>query len=219
MGWGPGTARRHVDPARIGIRIGDELGNSFGRNRWMYRYDVGLPANAGDRRDVADEVEIELVVERRIDQICPRDKEERVAVRRRAHDRFGADIAATAWPVLYDEWLAEPLRQLLTDEARQNVLRAAGGNGDDQAHRPRRIRLRPSDARKDREYGSTCRQTQKLSAGRFHPSLISLFDQLVGAGEQRRRNFEAKRLGGRQVDDELELGRLHDRQVGGVCAF
>ena len=61
--------------------------------------------------------------------------------------------------------------------------------------------------------------TQKLSAGKFHPSLISLFDHLVGAGEQRRRNFEAKRLGGRQVDDEIELGRLLDRQVGGVCAF
>src|SRR5262249_56833341 len=94
-----------------------------------------------------------------------------------------------------------------------------GGNGDDQAQRPRRIRLRPSDARKDRECGSTCRQTQKLSAGKFHPSLISLFDHLVGAGEQRRRNFEAKRLGGRQVDDEIELGRVLGRQGGGGCAF
>src|SRR5262245_20123111 len=126
--------------------------------------------DAGDRRDVADEVEIEFVVEGRIDQICPRDKEERVAVRRRAHDRFGADIAATAWPVIDHEWLAEPFRQPLTDEARENVLRAAGGYGDDQAHRPRRIGLRPCDTRYCWQHGSARGQTQKLSTGKFHRS-------------------------------------------------
>jgi hypothetical protein len=124
--------------------------------------------DAGDRCDIADEVEIELVVERRIDQICRRDKEERVAVRRRAHDRFGADIPATAWPVIDHEWLAEPFRQPLTHEARENVLRAAGGNGDDQAHRPRRIGLRPCNSRDGRERGSARDQMQKISPGKFH---------------------------------------------------
>ena len=42
------------------------------------------------------------------------------------------------------------------------------------------------------------------------------FDHLVGAGEQRRRNFEAKGLRGIQIDGELEFGRLDDRQVGGL---
>ena len=39
------------------------------------------------------------------------------------------------------------------------------------------------------------------------------FDHLVGAGEQRRRNGDAERPGRLQVDDELEFGRLLDRQV------
>src|SRR6059058_2971166 len=42
------------------------------------------------------------------------------------------------------------------------------------------------------------------------------FDHLVGAGEQRWRNFEAERPGRLQVDDELEFGGLQDREVCGL---
>ena len=41
----------------------------------------------------------------------------------------------------------------------------------------------------------------------------SSFDHLIGAAEQWDRKGETERLGDPKVDDELELGELHDRQV------
>jgi hypothetical protein len=49
--------------------------------------------------------------------------------------------------------------------------------------------------------------------------IAPLFDHLVGAREQRGRNGEAERLCGLQIDYQLELGRLLDRQVGGLRPF
>src|SRR5262249_9245544 len=43
---------------------------------------------------------------------------------------------------------------------------------------------------------------------------LSLFDHLVGAGEQRGVHVDAERLGGREINNEIELGRLLDREVG-----
>ena len=41
-----------------------------------------------------------------------------------------------------------------------------------------------------------------------------LLDHLVGAGD--RRHFQANRLRHDQVNDEVELGRLLDRKIGGL---
>jgi len=45
------------------------------------------------------------------------------------------------------------------------------------------------------------------------------FDDLVGAGEYRWRDGQAERLGGLEIDDELECGRLLDGQIGRLSAL
>src|SRR5262249_31422496 len=53
-------------------------------------------------------------------------------------------------------------------------------------------------------------RTRSCSASGFS------FDHGVGAGDERRRNFEAERLRGLKVDDEFEPRRLQHRQIGDV---
>jgi hypothetical protein len=102
--------------------------------------------NARDWRDVADEMEIELAIERGVDRIHRSDQKERISVRGRVHDRLGGDIAASPWPVLDDELLAESLRQPLSYQACHDVGGTTGGKSDNDAHGPGRIGLSPSDA-------------------------------------------------------------------------
>src|SRR5262249_36686572 len=49
-----------------------------------------------------------------------------------------------------------------------------------------------------------------------HDELASSLDHLVGAGEQRCRYFDPQGPRGRQIDDEIEFGRLLDWDVGRV---
>src|SRR5262245_28995765 len=44
------------------------------------------------------------------------------------------------------------------------------------------------------------------------------FDHLVGAREQRRRHFDAQRLGRFQIDHQLVLGRLLEGQIASLLA-
>src|SRR6516164_6458562 len=52
-----------------------------------------------------------------------------------------------------------------------------------------------------------CRATAQSHCRLCKPHRRASFDHLVGAGEQRGRYIDAKRPGGLQIDDELELGR------------
>jgi hypothetical protein len=51
------------------------------------------------------------------------------------------------------------------------------------------------------------------------PPCERLFDHLVGAAEECQRHTDAKRLRGLEVDAQLDLGGLLDRQVGRLFAF
>jgi hypothetical protein len=46
-----------------------------------------------------------------------------------------------------------------------------------------------------------------------------LFDHLVGECQDFWRHIQAEHLGSFEIDDEVELGRLHDGEVGGLRAF
>ena len=75
--------------------------------------------------------------------------------------------------------------------------------------------LCPCDTGDGRERGSARGQMQKFAAGKFHYDLpnfpvISL-DHLVGAGKQRRRHGETEHPRGFGVNNQVELGGLHDR--------
>ena len=163
------ACRAHVDLARIGLGVGDEFGKRLCRYRGIDRDNIGAAANAGDRRDIFDEIEVEVFVERCVDRVRGHHLHQNgVAVRLRAHDRFGADIAAGARPILDDELLAETLAGRLRYDARQAVGGLTGRKADDHAHRLRRIGLRPGELRDGRKRGGPRRQLQKSSAWKFH---------------------------------------------------
>jgi hypothetical protein len=107
---GPDAGRRHVEFARIGLGVSDEFRNRLGRNRWIDNHDKGRADDARNRHDIANEIKIKILIKGRIDRIRWRGQKERIAVGRRTHHRFGADIASGTCSVLDDELLAEPLR-------------------------------------------------------------------------------------------------------------
>jgi hypothetical protein len=113
----------------------------------MYHHDKWCIDDACDRRNIANEIEIEVVVERRVDCVRSSGIEQRMAVGRGAHYRLGANIGAGAGPIFDNELLTESLRQPLRHQARHDVGRATGRKADDQTYRPRRIGLRLCDAR------------------------------------------------------------------------
>src|SRR6516165_1129584 len=78
--------RGHIDLARIGFRIGDELGDCLGRHRWSDLHYGRNAKNACNWLDVADEVEVKFVIKSRIKRVCMSDPEKRVAISHRMRD-------------------------------------------------------------------------------------------------------------------------------------
>ena len=110
MDRGSDAAGCHVDLSRICFRVSNELGDSVGWNRRIDHHDVGYPHDAGNRCNVADEIETKMIVERGVDRVCRGNQQQRVAIRGSPHNRFGRNVGAGAWPVLDNELLVKPLR-------------------------------------------------------------------------------------------------------------
>ena len=102
------------------------------------------------------------------------EEQQSVAVGGRVRGAFSGDIATGSQPVLYDKLLAKLLRQPLAYCTRHNISGAAGGEAHKDAHRARRIGLRPRHARHSRQRGSPRAHTQKFPAGKFHLALQAL---------------------------------------------
>ena len=125
-------------------------------------------ADARNRRDVMDEIEFELFIERGVDGIGKADQKQRVAVGGSIQHGLGGDIAACARPVLNDELLAEPFRQPLRHKTGGDVGRAAGGETDDDANGARRVALRVCHSRNSRKADRDRCEMQELAASKFH---------------------------------------------------
>jgi hypothetical protein len=78
-------------------------------------------------------------------------EQQRVAVALRLGDEIGADDPGAGRLVLYDEALAEAQAELLREDAPDDVGAAAGGEGNDDAHRVRGIVFRESERSRQRK--------------------------------------------------------------------
>jgi len=92
------STRCHVDLARIGFRIGNELGQGLGWNRRVHDHDVWKSDDRSDRRDVAQKIETELVIQCWIPRIVIPRHDQRIAIGSRADDRLGANVADIPGP-------------------------------------------------------------------------------------------------------------------------
>ena len=91
-----------------------------------------------------------------------------VAVGAGAHGSDRAGGAAGAGDILDDELLPERAREVLGNDAANNVARSAGSERNYDRDRPVRIGFRPAGARESREQGSAQSHMQDFAAGKSH---------------------------------------------------
>ena len=176
--------------------------------------------DAGDRCDVAAEIEAELVVERLIDQIRRRDEEERVAVRR-ARTTAAVPILppppgrlsiTNGWPSRSDATDPRGARKCLWCHRRRSGRSSAPAASDRLA--PER-RARSSAARQ------RLRPDAEVPAGSFISTSCSL--HIIRSPRRRARAAMRARRGRvpcrLEVDHQFVLGRRLHRQVGWLLAL
>jgi hypothetical protein len=73
-----------------------------------------------------------------------------------------------------------------------------------------------SDARNGRQRGRACCEMQELATGKFHS--CAFIHHLVSAKHEADRDFVADRLCGLEIDYQLEVGGLLNRDFGRLGA-
>ena len=123
--------------ARLGLGERDQVGERTHRQAVVDHQHIGLGADEADRIEIVHRIESDLGVEADIggeDGVVA--EKERIAVRRRMRDQLAGDIAAGTRTVIDDDRLSEQAGELIGDDARQDVARAAGRKADDDGDRP-----------------------------------------------------------------------------------
>jgi hypothetical protein len=166
------AGRRHVDLVGIGLGVGDELDDGFSRKRRIDHHHVRHRHDAGDRGDVADEVEGQRFVEGRVDGVGLADQQDRVAVGRGVHHRFRRDVRRGTRAVFDDERLSQPIRQPLAHQAGDDVVAAARCVADDPAYRTRGPCLRVGPVRGDRQGDGARGEAVEVTTAKRHPSQL-----------------------------------------------
>ena len=138
----------------------------------MHHHHEAFATDARDRRDIAKEIEAELIIERGIDRVRRTDQEERVAIRGCPHHHFGANVAASA-TAGFRLGIAGPAFPTAIDPSGARRCRAtARGKANDQAHRPRWIGLRPSEARHGGSAAAPLPDARIVRRGSFMAALL-----------------------------------------------
>ena len=152
-----GGGRAVAALARVGLHPVDQLLERLGRHLRADGDGEIEGGDLGDRLEVADGIVGQRLVDVGIDR-HRRDRREQqgLAVRRGGFHRLHADAALGAGAVLDDDGLVEGDAQVLGDQPRQGIARAAGGKREDDADRlaadlgarGREAAARPSPARR-----------------------------------------------------------------------
>ena len=142
-----GAGRAVVQPARAGLGGGDDLAAGSPRLLRVDHQDDRALGEQPDRREALQRVVAGVLVDHRADDLAGRaTHQQRGAVGLGARRFAGAQRVAGAAPVVDDEALAEPGRELLGQQPRHHVDHAAGDRRHDDLHRAARDRSAPARA-------------------------------------------------------------------------
>ncbi len=163
----------------------DQFGNCVHPKRRMNHEHLRLAAEQAHRHHVLQVLDAELLHMRRADEVIVRDKEI-VAVRRGLDPGVDADGAArTAGAVLDEHLLAEVAREMVADEARDEIEPAAGRQMHDEAHRLVRPVLRECDVRGEQRGAEGCRAFENRAPLDGHAFLQCVFSVCLVARMER----------------------------------